>query len=178
MASRVWGLEQSFICWSLRLDAFPLWMRRGFLLGGRSQFWGSSMSADVGAHKPLFLMGEQNVLLNVSPDFIPTNCTGKVCVSLRAVFFPKLFADLGDNTALFTPCLFPEGYYEIGVGNKLFEKCMFDSGTETWSEVEFHNWYPKISGIWSVRMREGGCFPRMPVFHSLAVINYNHFLKS
>lgn len=55
---------------------------------------------------------------------------------LRAVFFfSKLFADLGDNTALFTLCLFPEGYYEIGVGNKLFGKCMFDSGTEMCSEV-------------------------------------------
>lgn len=27
-------------------------------------------------------------------------------------------------------------------------------------------------------MRKGGCFPRMPVFHSLAVINDNKFLKS
>lgn len=54
---------------------------------------------------------------------------------LWAVFFSKLFAIVGDNTALFTLCLFPEGYYEIGVGNKLFEKRMFDSGTETCSEV-------------------------------------------
>lgn len=56
-------------------------------------------------------------------------------MSQSCIFFSKLFADLGDNTSLFTLCLFPEGYYEIGVGNKLFGKCMFDSGTEMCSEV-------------------------------------------